>query len=513
MGLYREQCQDHILGLDDLEESMGNKGSVTIFCCLLIIAMVVLGISSVRVVEYQLAKGKGAMAVKSAMSGVDAGYNSYIFENYHILLFDKGCDGRGEAYLEEQLVEDIQHNLGDGFSVEEVAVSDYDLILEDDCQAFKEQIVDYCGYALLEYGAENILESTGGQDGTVEDYIYEDMEAAENSDLVSTEEQMEDGSLAGTPEQEQLAETSDGTETGEPDIPWLEEDDPRDYTEDLSSDILLAMVAPEDMDISNQVIDLSLAPSKKLTVFSWIDYEVDNDFQDMYILEEEIDVYDSWKDSLISGGAGVTYAATVFNCATESVQEETVFDFELEYIICGKTTDRDNLKGVVNRIIGIRLPVNYAYLLSDASKMAEIKSISLPIAIATLTPEPVVRYLIAGCWAYVESIFDVRCLLDGQRMDFFKTKSTWKTDLHNLEDSVNLEGEDSDNGLSYKDYLLILIAFNMDGGYYRMLDIIQLNTRQHYDSFVMDNAAVGFSLDAKISYQGKDYYYREAIGY
>ncbi len=478
---------------------MGNKGSVTIFCCLLIIAMVILGISSIRVVEYQLAKGKGAMAVKSAMSGVDAGYNSYIFENYHILLFDKDCDGRGEAYLEEQLVEDIQHNLGDGFSVEEIAVSDYDLILEEDCQAFKEQLVDYCGYALLEYGAENILESTGGQDGTVEDYIYEDMEAAEDSGLVDVEGQQ--------------GETSDGAEAEGPDIPWLEEDDPRDYTEDLSSDILLAMVAPEDMDISNQVIDLSLSPSKKHTVFSWIGYEVDNDFQKMSTLKKDIDEYDSWKDSLTSGGAGITYAATVFNCATESVQEETVFDFELEYIICGDSSDKANLKGVVNRIIGIRLPVNYAYLLSDASKMAEIKSISLPIAIATLTPEPVVRYLIAGCWAYVESIFDVRCLLDGQKMDFFKTKATWKTDLHNLEDSVNLEGEDSDNGLSYKDYLLILLALNMDGSYYRMLDVIQLNTRQYYDSFVMDNAAVGFSLDAKISYQGKDYYYRETIGY
>ncbi len=481
---------------------MGNRGSITIFCCLMIIAMVVLGISSIQVVEYHLAKAKGAIVVESAMSGVKAGYNSYIFENYHILLFDKNSNGKGEAYLEEQLSSDIEHNLGDGFGVEQLSVNDYDLILEDDIRAFKSQVSDYVGYGLIKSGAEAILESTGGEDGTLSDYIYQDMEEAENSSLSYDEPSQSKPSTEGN------KDASEGQ------LPSLgDTEDPREYTDNLTSDGILYLVAPEDLHISSQIIDLSSTPSLKGEIMEWFDYEIDTDFEDMDIFKEDVSTFDSWKEELIDGGAGIAYAGNVFNCATEMIQEETVFEFELEYLICGKASDRENLKGTVNRIIGIRLPVNYSYLLTDAKRMAEVKKLSLPIALATLVPEPVVRYLIAGCWAFVESIFDVRCLLDGQRMDFFKTDSTWKTDINNLENSKNLEGDDTETGLCYKDYLLILLALNLDGGYYRMLDIIELNTKQYYEDFDMDNAAVGFSLDAHISYQGKDYYYREAIGY
>lgn len=490
---------------------MKNRGSVTIFCCLIITALVILGLAAIDVVGHHLAEAKGAIAVRSAMSGVDGGYNSYIFENYHILLFDKNCDGRGEGYLEEQLIRDIQYNLGGGFVVEEVGVNDYELLLEDDCLAFKKQVADYCGYALLESGAEKILESTDGQDGTISDYIYEDMEAAENSIQYFPEEEATGVESTGEASEELTEEDAESgivSLGGDSDT-----EDPRDYTKLLSSDGLLEIVVPEDMDVNSQVVELYGVPSLENKVFMMVDYEIDNDFQDMDILQENIGEYDSWKDSLLNGGAGLVYATKVFNCATEKVQEDTVFDFELEYIICGKDSDKANLKGVVNRMLGIRFPVNYGYLLSDGTKMMEVKKLSWPIALATLVPEPVVRYLLAGCWAYVESIFDVRCLLEGQRMDFFKSQSTWKTDLNDLESSTNLEGTESDKGLCYKDYLTILLAMDMRSGYYRMLDVIELNTRQYYKDFDMNNASVGFSVDAHITYQGKDYYYSEAMGY
>ncbi|MBR3834149.1 MAG: hypothetical protein IKJ73_07505 [Lachnospiraceae bacterium] len=462
---------------------MKNKGSVTIFCCLMITAMVLLGLSALRAVSHHLAKAKGAVAVRSAMSGVNAGYNSYIFENYHILLFDKYCGGRGEAYLEEQLIRDIQYNLGDGFQVCQVGVSDYELLLENDCQAFKEQIKEYCGYALIESGANSILESTGGQDGTVSEYVYQDIEAAEENEEII------------------------------PDIPGGDVEDPRDFTENLTEDGILAIVAPEDLTISSEIVELYGVPSLENKKFKLLNYEIDNDFDDMDVLREDIGKYDSWKDSLISGGAGVAYASAVFNCATKQLQEDTVFNFELEYIICGMDSDKSNLKGTVNRIIGIRLPVNYAYLVSDAAKMGEIAKLSVPLSMATMVPEPILRYLIAGCWAYVEAIFDVRCLLEGQSMDFLKNSTNWKTDLYDLESSVNLEGQESESGLCYKDYLLILLSMNMEDNYYRMLDVIELNTKKQYPNFDMNNASVGFSADVHISYDGKDYYYSKTVGY
>ncbi len=473
---------------------MNNKGSVTIFLCLLITAMIILGMSSVKVVEHHMAKAKSAMAVKSAMSSVDAGYNSYIFENYHILLFDKNFDGRGEGALEEQLVLDIKYNLGDSFYVEELGVADYRLILEDDCGAFKEQVADYCSYGLVEWGADKILNSTDNQDGTVDEEILDDMDNANQENQEGNDDTMDAAQTV-------IGVFSDDTE------------DPRDYTRLLSSEGILYIVAPEEMEISSEKVNLSGVPSLEKLGFDFMGYEVNNDFDNISTLKSDIVEFDSWKDSLVEGGTGVAYGASVFNCATEQLQEETVYSFELEYIICGRDSDMENLKSVVHRIIGMRMPVNYSYLITSPGKMAEISKISWPIAFATLVPEPIVRYLIAGCWAYVEAIFDVRCLLEGQRMDFIKSDSTWKTDLFDLENSTNLKGDESDKGLCYKDYLLILMALNMDKSYYRMLDIIELNTKQYYKNFDMNNGAVGFTLDAQISYQGRNFFFKESVGY
>jgi len=483
---------------------MNNKGSVTIFLCLLISAMILLGITAIRAVEYNLAEGKGAIAVKSALSSVDAGYNSYIFENYHILLFDKNCNGKGEAYLEEQIIEDIQKNLGDNFGVEELGVNDYELLLEDDCCAFKQQILDYCGYALIEDGASEIMDSTGGKDGSVSQVIYDDMEAASNSGLSVDDEYSFE---------EENKDNAEGNVVNDFNISFGDTEDPREFTENLSSEGILYIVAPEDLEINREVVELYGVPSIEKMGYDFFDYQIDNDFDDMDILKKDMDTYDSWKDKLLGGGATLVYATKVFNYATETVQEGTAFMFELEYIICGRASDIENLKGTVNRIIGVRFPVNYAYLVSDVAKMAEIKRLSWPIALATLVPEPVVRYLIAGCWAYVESIFDTKCLLDGQKQAFFKNKNNWKTDLYNLEDSVNLEGSHEENGLQYKDYLMILMAMDMEKTYYRMLDVIELNTKKNNPEFDMNNAVVGFSVDAKITYKDKSFFYREEIGY
>ena len=46
---------------------------------------------------------KIVIATRLSMSDIKACYNSYIFEHYHILLFDKTAGGKGEAYLEEWL--------------------------------------------------------------------------------------------------------------------------------------------------------------------------------------------------------------------------------------------------------------------------------------------------------------------------------------------------------------------------------------------------------------------------
>src|SRR5699024_10657524 len=46
-------------------------------------------------------------------------------------------------------------------------------------------------------------------------------------------------------------------------------------------------------------------------------------------------------------------------------------EYEVEYIISGKASDRENLESVLTKVFLIRLALNYVYLLGDSGKQAE----------------------------------------------------------------------------------------------------------------------------------------------
>ena len=103
---------------------MNNKGNITVFLCLIISVMLILGIKVIALVEYRAAKAKTSICAKQTLSSVTACYNRYIFEHYHILLFDKGCSGKGEAYLEKYMKSVLSDNLGEDCEVLDVRGTD-----------------------------------------------------------------------------------------------------------------------------------------------------------------------------------------------------------------------------------------------------------------------------------------------------------------------------------------------------------------------------------------------------
>ena len=85
---------------------------------------------------------------------------------------------------------------------------------------------------------------------------------------------------------------------------------------------------------------------------------------------------------------------------------------------------------------------------------------------------------------------------------------------------LNAFAEDSDGeeGLDYKEYLMILLALEGDSIYYRMLDLMQLNVNnQGTDytdpTFRMENAITAFGVNADVSYGGTQFKLHEEAGY
>jgi hypothetical protein len=148
--------------------------------------------------------------------------------------------------------------------------------------------------------------------------------------------------------------------------------------------------------------------------------------------------------------------------------------------------------------------MDMAYLVTDTGKMATIKTLSVPIAAVTpFITEPVIRYLIAAGWSYVEAMAETRNLLAGNKIDFVKKSDGWITDLKNIGESI--EGsQNSKSGLDYKDYLMLLMAMEGDSVYYRMLDVMDVNARQENENFRMSNGAIGLEADFSVSYLNQD---------
>lgn len=478
---------------------MNNKGQITVFLCLMISSMLLLGLTFVKIADRYSARQKAVMDGRIAISNIKTEYNRYIFDNYHILLFDMSDGGRGEGSVEEKIKSNLQTNLGSSFEVNDVAVTGYKGITDNDCEELKEQISDYMLYGIAEDLGKEILNSTGGKDGTLPDNLDNDL-----NDAVSGE----NSSATGT-SSDKDSEVQEEADTGDKGYIY----DPRDYTKTIGELGILYFVVPEDMDVSTSTVDISRTPSYNSDSFFASAFQVDYDFEDISIFKSDVKSHSSWAKQLTSAGCGIAYATDMFNSATNMVNDTSVFKFEIEYLICGKESDYKNLDGVVKKITALRLPVNYTYLMTDEAKLSQIKTVSFPLSVITCVPEIIVRHLVAGCWAYVESLCEIKNLLDGKKLPFSKDSSNWITDLFDLESGLSEESEEVENGLSYEEYLIILLSLKNDDIYLRMLDLMQLNACSNSEEVNLKNCAVEFSVDVSVCHDGEDINFNMTTGY
>ena len=512
---------------------MNNKGRIVVFMSMITGVFLVLIVVVLEVVVQSNAKSKTVIAGRLSISDIKACYNSYIFEHYHILLFDTKAGG-GEAGIEEQLTGYFSGKLGEGFTDVEAAITDMDMLSDDSYAAFDEQIRDYAVYGLAEDGIAAIREKTGGQDGTLPADLKEDMEEAQNEQAAGEQAETEWKTGSGTPDTEHGAQalggqatehgtqasdrqdTGSGTQAsnGQEMLDKMKDaDDPRDYTKRLSSSAILNLVLPGDKKVSDAQAEFVDVPSSRLGSLLTDFKEVDRRFDDMTGMMNGLLVLGSWQDALTDTGTQALYAAEVFNSYLETKNDSAVLMYEQEYLIAGKRSDYENLRSVAHRIIGIRFPINYVSLCGQADKMSKLTTLATSIAAAAPYLIPAVKYLLAGCWAYIEAIADTRVLFDGKKAAFAKTSENWITDIDHISESLSQETEDVDGGLDYQAYLTILELIHMEQTKLRMLDLMQINAMQENAEFRIRNAAVGLEADFSCSYDGWTYYFHQKGNY
>lgn len=201
-------------------------------------------------------------------------------------------------------------------------------------------------------------------------------------------------------------------------------------------------------------------------------------------------------------------------------KEDSILKYQTEYILSGKSGDVENLKSVVYKLLGIRAAANLIHLLSSEEKCMLAEAASAAIAAIFTIPEaePVLTAVLILTWAMAESLYDVSRLLGGSRVPLLKTEADWHYGLEAIFDfSGSLDGGEETTGLSYDDYLRVLLCLqDKQVTTYRLMDIMEMDIRRTpgNGSFQMDGCID--SLTATIVYNsadGKSYSVSSSHGY
>ena len=163
-------------------------------------------------------------------------------------------------------------------------------------------------------------------------------------------------------------------------------------------------------------------------------------------------------------------------------KQEGLLKYQIEYLLGGQSSDRENLAHVVSVLCGIRSASNVLYLYGDAEKKAAAEAVATALAAAILVPElsPVFETILILGWAYAESLYDVKVLLAGGKVPLIKNSEDWHYDLDSILQGVDVQVNDlGQRGLAYKDYLHVLLYLtNAEKLTYQFMDIVEMDIRQ-----------------------------------
>ncbi|MDE5865860.1 MAG: hypothetical protein K2H31_04580, partial [Lachnospiraceae bacterium] len=395
------------------------------------------------------------------MNSVLAEYHRELLEQYDLLFVDTSYGGSipSIANTEEHLRKYIQENFNSrgesifrrtrdflDMNVESVELTEYSIASDEDGNVLKRQISDF----MADYPMGNILARITGNIAQVESSQMETRNV--ESERESAQAQIDE---IGLP----LQEVEDGAY----------EEVPLDNPADAAN-------ATRGIGVLNLVIDdIGSISTVKILPEQYIS-----------------------RRTLMQGSGTCTEAEAVSGTSNEILflaylfdkcgyygdeKEDSMLQYQIEYIIAGKDTDWQNLEQIAKRLLKWREVANVLYIMSDGAKVAEAEAMALALTAVMLCPELVepVKYTILFAWAYVESLQDVKDLFSGARVPIYKTSADWKTGINSIKNvRGNLKDtEDSGRGLSYKEYLeIMLFLSDSHDRTFRAMDIMEMDIRK-----------------------------------
>lgn len=469
------------------------KGSITIFASLsmmLVASFLFAMLESARYYGLQTyVKQKSPLITES----VFAEYNAKLWEDYHLLFLDgayggtefstKKVAGRASQIAQKNLKAPDTGGIGKGndlflLDLDEVGVESYALATDYGGDLFLAQVADYMRQNISMETAKEIYNRIEAGKEQEEKGESANLGIEDANDILNAEVERKESSLrtdSGTGEKSKLA-----ADTKEKTLDEKETQNPMEYVLQLKENAILGSVIKDVNEVSaRRLADGQTILERSCEKGNQV-YEKQSDWYQTILLE--------------------LYLKTYFSNYTNPMEGHAL-SYELEYIVCGGCSDRENLEQVVERLMLVREAANVASILSDKKKVAEAETLALAISGFTGNPAIVktVQIGIVGAWAYLESILDIRTLLQGGKISLIKSKTEWTSELSKMKNLVaeNAKAKECKNGCTYTDFLLQFLFFTQTREQaFRAMDLMEHNLQLEtmYANCRMDHMIVAADL-------------------
>ena len=458
------------------------------------------------------------MNAATAADSMFAAYCKPLYEEYGLLFLD-GSFGSGafdKAKMEKTLQEESAYNLGhiEGIpgenagryyrlGVQQVELGQYELATDQEGKVFRHAVLramqdgvlpgivdEVCGmieYAVAKKGME--------EQGDPQQRMQNGDENLEDAQRQQREEQEENST--------QVEQPSASTET-----PQEREEAEKKYRESLAeaTQVLGDIASGGELGLFTKGKNLS---ATKMDISDALEKRSKNQ-------GNMAGIYES---GMVPKVCFNVYLQNKFSSYVESKNEHDT-KYELEYIVAGKDSDKENLRSVIHRLFLLREGSNFIYRQQDPVTQERATAIAAALCACFPAINPVIiKEAIITAQSVGDSVNDVKDLLAGKRVALYKggvsgsrsavqhgaggrsiSKSTKGVDLS--KDSVDLKKPDTsidetkpgatkswEAGLCYMDYMQIFLFMeNETKVTMRSMDLIEWSIRPKpgYASFRMD---------------------------
>ncbi len=450
------------------------KGEITAFLSLIFVLLLSFILAMAESASIQTVKNRKRMDVDGAVFSLFGEYQKNLLEEYQVFALDSTYES-GE--YEESLLLDRMAYYGSAGITQEI--TDIQLLTDNNGQAFREQVIKY----MESRTGITLVQNLAGMASKWEEREIQGEEMSEQLEEMSgqLEEALSESKESRSEDEEALLENGESlSENGESLQDLLPEEAGGKMK--VSKGAILSLVLPKEFQLSGKTIRPEEQVSGRTCQTGRGSFP------------ERSSSTGGVEEKLLFG----QYIMEKFSNAMEQKGENRNLDYEVEYILCGKDSDAENLRSVVYQLLMFRFASNYAYLMSDTAKQGEAEAMAATASILLVNPElePVIKQLILILWSFGESIMDLRSLLSGKKIAFTKKAENWQLQLSGLfhlgEAEDTQEGKDDEDGLTYQQYIQILSFIKGDTQLtMRVMDRVEQNLIQEKElSFFRADACV-----------------------